>query len=196
MSAIETTPFASFETEGRLYNPILKGVTKAGRFGFRGNIGIKLAPVVSGEKRPPELAADQVIAASDAGSSTLSFFSCYLMSFAELEPLAELLAPVAAPSGTYVIYANNVDLSDKFKVDMNGIPYYVLPIDEATVYNEVLDLLRLEKNALKKLDTAGKQDAILDAVGNLDPSDFKTVTFAEGVAKMGPVRNKGEFRPV
>ena len=41
--------------------------------------------------------------------------------------------------------------------------FYVLPIDEATVYNELLELLPLEKTELKRLDTAGKTDRVVDA---------------------------------
>ena len=39
MTDIEQTGFARLETEGRLYNAVLKAPTKAqGRFGFRGDI--------------------------------------------------------------------------------------------------------------------------------------------------------------
>jgi hypothetical protein len=46
--------------------------------------------------------------------------------------------------------------------------FYVLPIDESTVYNELLDLLYLEKTELKKLDTAGKTDRVADAALKFD----------------------------
>jgi len=50
-----------------------------------------------------------------------------------------------------------------YRVGDVGALFYVLPIDEATVYNELLELLYLEKNELKKLDTAGKTDKVADA---------------------------------
>jgi hypothetical protein len=73
--------------------------------------------------------------------------------------------------------------------------FYVLPIDEATVYNELLDLLYLEKNELKKLDTAAKLDAIADAAMKFDVT-FDMITYSEGLELMGPVRNPNENRPV
>jgi hypothetical protein len=73
--------------------------------------------------------------------------------------------------------------------------FYVLPIDESTVYNELLDLFYLEKNDLKKKDTAGKLDAVADAALKFDIT-FDTITYAEGLALMGPVRNPNENRPV
>ena len=73
--------------------------------------------------------------------------------------------------------------------------FYVLPIDEATVYNEMLELLYLEKTELKKLDTAGKTDAIV-AKALAYKDSFPKITFEEGVKLMGPVRNPYENRPV
>ena len=63
--------------------------------------------------------------------------------------------------------------------------FYVLPIDEATVYNELLELLYLEKNELKKLDTAGKTDRVADAALKFDIT-FDTITYDEGLKLMGP----------
>jgi hypothetical protein len=73
--------------------------------------------------------------------------------------------------------------------------FYVLPIDEATVYNELLELLYLEKGDLKKLDTAGKTDAVADAALKFDVT-FDVITYEEGLKLMGPVRNPNENRPV
>ncbi len=73
--------------------------------------------------------------------------------------------------------------------------FYVLPIDEATVYNELLELLYLEKNDLKKLDTAGKLDAVADVAVKYDVT-FDMITYDEGLGLMGPVRNPNENRPV
>ena len=57
-----------------------------------------------------------------------------------------------------------------------------LPIDEATVYNETLELLYLEKNELKKLDTALRvamadatiKQRLVDLSSDIPPSDKMT----------------------
>ena len=59
----------------------------------------------------------------------------------------------------------------------------------------MLELLYLEKNDLKKLDTAGKLDAIANAALKYDIT-FDTITYTEGLSLMGPVRNPNENRPV
>jgi hypothetical protein len=190
------TAFARLASEGRLLNPVLKGAThKPGRVGFRGELALRFAPKLADEARPPELTCDQVIAVAQAGDAKLPFFAGYLLSFEHLKDVAEALGDTLSAGGKYFLFCNNIDLSKKYQVPYQGALFYVLPIDEATVYNELLELLYLEKNALKKLDTAGKTDRVADAALKFDVT-FDTITYAEGLQRMGPVRNPNENRPV
>lgn len=190
------TAFARLESEGRLLNPVLKGAThQPGRFGFRGELALHFAPKLADEARPPELTCDQVIAVAQAGDAKLPFFAGYLLSFEHLKDVAETLGDTLSAGGKYFLFCNNIDLSRKYQVPYADALFYVLPIDEATVYNELLELLYLEKSELKKLDTAGKTDRVADAALKFDAS-FDTITYAEGLKLMGPVRNPNENRPV
>ena len=190
------TAFARLESEGRLLNPVLKGATKKpGRFGFRGELALRFAPKLADEARPPELTCDQVIAIAEAGNPKLPFFAGYLLNFAHLKDVAEVLGDTLTAGGKYFLFCNNIDLSRKYQVPLKGAMFYVLPIDEATVYNELLELLYLEKGELKKLDTAGKTDAVANAALKFDVT-FDTLTYEEGLKIMGPVRNPNENRPV
>ena len=60
---------------------------------------------------------------------------------------------------------------------------------------EILELMYLEKGTLKKLDTAGKLDAVADAALGFEEK-YPEITYEEGLTLMGPVRNKNENRPV
>jgi hypothetical protein len=198
--ALADTAFARLDAQGRLLNAVLKGPTrKPGRFGFRGELALRFSPKLADEARPPELSCDQVIAVAQAGDARLPFFAGYLLSFEHLKDVAETLGEALSAGGKYFLFCNNIDLSKKYqvpyKVGDTGALFYVLPIDEATVYNELLELLYLEKNELKKLDTAGKTDRVADAALKFDVT-FDTITYAEGLALMGPVRNPNENRPV
>jgi len=193
---INDTAFARLDTEGRLLNPLLKGTTnKFGRVGFRGELALRFAPKLADEARPPELLCGQAMAVGTVGEKTLSFFAGYLLSFEYLKDVAEVLGDTLSAGGKYFLFCNNIDLSKKYQVPYKGAMFYVLPIDEATVYNELLDLFYLEKGDLKKKDTAGKLDAIADAALKYDVT-FDTITYAEGLTLMGPVRNPNENRPV
>ncbi len=196
MTKIADTAFARLEAEKRLVNPVLKAPTKkAGRFGFRGELALKFAPKLADEARPPLLTADQAMAIAEEGNPTIPFLACYLHSFEYLKSLAEVLGDTLSPSGKYFCYCNNIDLSKRYQVSLNGASFYILPIDEAGVYNELLELLYLEKNELKRLDTASKLDKVADTA--LKFSDkFPDLTYEDGLKLMGPVRNQNENRPV
>ncbi len=196
MTSITETAFATLDQQGRLLNAVLKGPTeRPGRFGFRGELALKFAQQFADEKRPPELSTDQVIAVADAGEPTIKFFASYLLSFEYLNALTEVLKGLLSPSGKYFVFCNNIDLLSKYEVEIDGITFYVLPIDEATVYNELLELLYLDKTSLKRASTAGKTDAIVYAALKFD-GKFAPISFAQGVERMGPVRDRYADRPV
>jgi len=195
-SLIDDTGFARLEAEGRLLNPVLKAWTHhPGRFGFRGELALRFAPKIADEARPPELAVDQVMASADAGSSTLPFFAAYLLSFEYVKPLAEVLGDTLTSTGKYFLFCNNIDLLKKYRLRWGEATFYILPIDEAGVYNEMLELLDLERGALKKLDTAGKHDAVVDTALRFS-ADYPMLTYEDGVRQMGPVRDESANRPV
>jgi hypothetical protein len=192
----EGTAFARLEAEGRLLNPVLKGRTgKPGRFGFRGELALQFAPKLADEARPPALRCDQVIAIAEQGQPKLPFFAGYLLSFEHLKDVAEVLGETLHAGGKYFLFCNNIDLAEKYCVPCGEATFHVLPIHEATVYNELLDLLYLEKNELKKLDTAGKTDRVADTALRFS-ANFDTISYEEGLRRMGPVRNPNENRPV
>jgi len=196
MATISETVFGSLEEQGRLLNATLKGPTeKPGRFGFRGDIALKFAPQFADEKRPPELVCYQVIATADVGKPTIDFLAGYLLSFESLTLLAEVLKGKLTPEGKYFAYCNNIDLLAKYTVDIDGITFNILPLDEATVYNELLELLYLDKTSLKKLSNGGKTDAIADAAAGFN-GKYDAISYAQGVERMGPVKNRYENRPV
>lgn len=193
---LDTTAFARLQAEGRLLNPVLKAATrKPGRYGFRGELALRFAPRLADEARPPELCCDQVIAAALVGDARLQFFAGYLLDFSHLKEVAEVLGDTLGAAGRYFLFCNNIDLSRRFSVPVGEATVHVLPIDEATVYNELLDLLHLDKGELKKLDTAGKIDRVVDAALKFRPA-FETLGYADGLRLMGPVRNPNENRPV
>ena len=196
MTTIQETAFARLESEGRLLNSVLKAAThKPGRFGFRGDIALKFQAKLADEARPPEISSDQVIAVAQAGESTLPFLTGFLLSFEYLKLLAEVLGDTLSPTGKYFLFVDNIDISKKYQCEYGGATFYILPIDESTVYNELLQLLYIDKGDLKKLDTAGKTDAVADKALQFNDS-FPKISYEEGLALMGPVRNLYENRPV
>ncbi len=196
MATFTESSLATLEAAKRLLNPVFKDKTHvAGRYGFRGDIAIKFAEQRADEARPPEISADQVMMVADAGKPGIPFMSCFLLSFEYLKPLVEVLQEELLPDGKYFLFCDNIDMSTKYTVPYGGATFYVLPIFESTVYNELLDLLYLEKNDLKKLDTAGKLDKIAETAASFS-ADFPPLSYEEGLKVMGPIRDLAANRPV
>lgn len=196
MTTIEKTALSRLDREGRLINAVLKGpTTKPGRFGFRGDIALKFQTQVADEKRPPDFSMEQVLTVAQEGEPTIPVLAGYLHNFAYLESVAEVMGDLLGPGGTYLMFCNNIDLLAKYKVTVDGVTFLVLPCDESTVWKETLDLIGIDKNDIKKLDTAGKVDYVLDAALGLNAL-YEPITFEQGLERMEPVKNRNENRPV
>lgn len=190
---MSTSVITTLESQKRLLCPVYKGaLKKSDSEGFRGEIALKFAAQLADEARPPEIAAFQTMFATSNGK--FDFIACELDSLAYLETLREVLGEYLKPDGHYFVFAGNVDISKKYSITIDGILFNVLPLDEATVYNELLDLIGLERNDLKKLDTAAKLDKIAEAVSRFK-GKFPEVSFEQGKQEMGPIRVP-ENRPV
>lgn len=195
MTQITETAFAKLDAEGRLLSPVFKGATtKPGRFGFRGEIALEFQKAMADEKRPPEIKLDQVMMVASAGEATIPFLAGFAPSLAHLKLLCEVLGDKLSPTGKYFFFAGNLDISRKYQIAYGGATFWVMPLDEATVYNELLDMFRMEKSTLKKLETAGKLDAIADKAASFSEK-WTEISFDEGLKIMGPIKIR-ENRPV
>ena len=195
-TAIAATALGKLDQEGRLLNAVLKSpTTKPGRFGFRGDIALKFQQQLADEKRPPEFSIEQVLTFAHADQPTIPILVGYLHSFAYLGVAAEVLDGLLSSGGSYFFFCNNVDLLAKYSITVKGITYHVLPCDESTVWKEMLELVDVDKNDIKKLDTAGKLDHVLEAA--LDRVfKFDVISYEEGLKRMEPVKNRNANRPV
>ncbi|MBC8007895.1 MAG: hypothetical protein H7X76_07600 [Prolixibacteraceae bacterium] len=195
MTAIPATPFADLDADGRLLSPVFKGVTNpAGRFGFRGEIALKFQLSMADEKRPPEIKFDQVMAVADAGAASFAFLAGVAPSLEHLKLLCEVLGDKLSPTGKYFFFATNLDISSRYQINYGSANFWVLPLEEATVYNELLELFRIDRGDLKKADTAGKLNALADAAAKFSEK-FEQISFEQGLKLMGPIKVR-ENRPV
>ena len=195
MTTINETPLATLEAQNRLMSPVFKGATaKPGYFGFRGAIALKFAQQFSDEARPPEIKFDQVMTLVKAGETTIPFLTGVALSLEHLKLLCEVLGDKLSPTGKYFFFAGNLDISKRYQIAYGGANFWVLPLEEATVYNELLDLFGVERNDLKKLDTAGKLTAVAEAAARFNDK-FPEISFEEGLKIMGPIKIP-ENRPV
>jgi hypothetical protein len=193
---IENTVIGRLEQEGRLFDAVLKGPTKKpGRFGFRGDIALKFQEQVGDEARPPDYCIEQVLVVAQEGEPTIPVLAGYLHNFAYLKDVEEVLGDMLSPDGAYFMFCNNIDLLAKYTMPVGKATFQILPCDESTVWKEMLELLSIDKNDIKKLDTAGKLDYVMDAAKTYSEK-FEPITFQKGLELMEPIKNRNENRPV
>lgn len=193
---IEQTAFAPLHAAGRLLNQVvMEEGTVPGQFVFRGEFGVEFAEAKDDVNRPPTILAQQVMATARKGEPGLAFFAGYLLNFAWLKPLADSLAGSLVPEGKYFAFCNNIALDERYKVELDGITWHVLPLDESSVYIELLELVDLERGDLKKLSSPGKVERIAKELARWK-GKAETITYERGLELMGPVRDPGEHRPV
>jgi hypothetical protein len=196
MTSIKTTTLNRLDQEHRLLNAVLKApTTKPGRFGFRGDIALKFQQQVADEKRPPDYSIEQVLVIAPETGGPIPFLVGYLHSFAYLTDVAKVLSGLLSPDGAYFIFCNNIDLLAKYRIKMGDITFNILPLDESTVWVEMLELVGIDKNDVKKLSTGGKLDHLADKAMSF-VSDYEEISFEEGLKRMGPIKNRNENRPV
>jgi hypothetical protein len=195
MTAMQQSCLTRLDSEGRLLNSMVHAQSSKApsRTLFRGDLAVKFAPTTEREKRPPELKVEQVLLAEDSG--TLQFFAAYMLSFESLRPLAEVLGDALTVDGKYFAYCNNIDLASRYEVPMGKATFYVFPLDESSVFNELHELLKLDRNTLKKLGVVEKVDAIVAAALKFNKR-YERISYERGLQLMGPVRDVGENRPV
>lgn len=176
MTATHASPaFQRLQAEGRLLKPALNGPTHvAGRFGFRGEIALSTAP--------PVMLEAAIATASDT-EATLSFLAGSLSTYKQLPALIEALGASIGAGGKYFIYVSDLDRASRYQIDFSGISFYVLPIDDTSVYNELIDFLYLDKNKMKKMDTAAKVDAIADGALKYTQA-YEVISFEEGLKRL------------
>lgn len=195
-TSISDTNLARLEQEKRLINSSVSGPSQlAGRYVYRGELALKLPTITERESRPPDIKAEQVLLAAQAGQSELPFFACFLWSFEHLAPLVDVMGDMLGAGGKYFAFCSNIDLASKFSVTMGQATFYVLPLDESTVWNEMLDLLNLDRDSLKKRDAIGKLDVLINAVPKFK-GKYEPISYERGLEVMGPVRDPAENRPV
>jgi hypothetical protein len=184
MTSIAETPLARLENEHRLINGNVKDAGSApGSFLFRGELAIKHGQSGEVASAVPDLKADQVMISAVAGQKELPFYTCHLVSFASLKPMAELLGDMLGANGKYFAFCSNISYPAKYRVTMGAATFYVLPLEENPAFNELLELLNIERSSIKKLGLVGKLESVANSASAFKPN-YEQITYERGLEVM------------
>lgn len=87
------------------------------------------------------------------------------------------------PGGKHFICVSDRDRCSRYQVDLDGVPFDVLPIDDTSVYNQLIDDLYLDKTKMKKMDSAEQLDAIALGAAEYEQK-YESISFDQGPARL------------
>ncbi|QOP40773.1 hypothetical protein [Sulfurimonas marina] len=136
--------------------------------GYRGALIVEEGKQLSPDRKlPPKIQAKQVIMVCD--DEKMKFLTCELDSFNDFAPMYAKYKEFFSPEGVYVLYVTDLDGSGTFEYE--GVTFTAYPLDESSVWNEILELVDLEKGDMKKLSAEEKIETLFDEVVDNDTTD-------------------------
>jgi hypothetical protein len=94
-----------------------------------------------------------------------------------------------SPQMQAIIYV--VDLTEPLQVELEGIGFALVPMQEGITWNELLDVAGLDKRELKKLSSADKVYAVWDELRGFSAKGSK-VSMAEALTRTDAARKRVE----
>lgn len=162
------TLLKSYAQQELLWNATVNGTTTdAGLDAYRGELIIIDGKIseTSGAKGTPEVLLKQVALLADA--EKIQFIAgC----FEELEHLPAFLEKYGAdfaPTCQTIFYVEN--LGKELKVEIAGVTAIVLPIEDSMVWNELMDVLGLDKTDFKRKTAEDKVVVLYEGLQDYDP---------------------------
>lgn len=147
--------FDDYDQRQLLINTNFKSAADAAdTFGYRGELVLIEGEVADaqGRKKPPHAVLRNTVLLAVEGK--LQFVCGCLDHLSQLELLVDKYgADFAADMGSLLFV---VDITRPMQVEMNGVNFVLIPLTEGIAWNELLDLLGLEKGDFKGQSAAQK----------------------------------------
>lgn len=168
------------------WQPSFSGDLSGGLYGYRGAMIVEAGKQISPDRKlPPKIQAKQVVMVSEG--DVVKFLACELESIEHFEPFYTKYKSFFVADGLYLLYVTDLDKSGTFEFE--SITFTAFPLDESSVWNELVDLADLDKGDLKKMSSEEKIEAIYDELQNTDCKE-SSKTFEEVLASKGESSKK------
>lgn len=173
---------------------VLGGTGTAGVGAFRGDLVLIEGALREGsanDRKPPELVIRHANLLADA--ETLLFASGLLYRLEHLPLFIDKYRPALKPESLLLFLVENIET--EMQVERDGLVFHCYPYKGGLVWNELLDLLYMEKSDLKGQSAEDKVVSVFDAskgfVGKASSLSYgealtKTITVVKEAA-VGPV---------
>ena len=151
----------NYEQAGLLLNiNFVENASTEGFAAFRGRLALVEGEVAddSGNRRPPSVVMEHTVLMSKDDKLILAAGS-----LDRLEQLKSFVAKYKddfSPEMQGIMYV--VDLTEPAQVELEGVTFALVPMQEGITWNELLDEADLDKRDLKKLSSADKVFSVWD----------------------------------
>ena len=161
-----------YEQDGLLFNvSFVDRASEAGVLGFRGRLALVEGEVAdeSGNRKPPKVVMEHVVLLSRDDKLILAAGS--LDDIQDLSAFVDKYKADFAPDMKAIIYV--VNITEPMQVDIEGITFALIPMQEGITWNELLDEAGLEKNDLKKKSSGDKVYTVWQELKGFAPKGEK-----------------------
>lgn len=170
-----------FEQDGVLLNvAFAEAASSEGYAGFRGRLALVDGEVAddSGNRKPPHKVMEHTVLLSKDDKLALAAGS-----LDKLEYLNDFVAKykeALTPETQAILYV--VDLTEPLQVELEGVNFTLIPMQEGITWNELLDEAGLDKSDLKKMSGADKVYTVWEDLKGFKPKG-SAVPMAEALGK-------------
>ena len=151
----------NYEENGQLLNiAFAEEASEGGYAGFRGRLALVEGEVAddAGNRKPPHKVMEQTVLLSKDDKLTLLSGSLDKLEY--LTDLVEMYKGAIGPDTQAILYV--VDLTEPLQVELEGVTFALIPMQEGVAWNELLDEAGLDKSDIKKMKGADKVYAVWD----------------------------------
>jgi len=146
---------------------VLGATTESGKFAFRGDLILKPGAFRDGsevDRKSPEFLIFQAVVLED--SDKLIFVSGLFKKLSTLTIFLEEYKDDISLDTVFLFYVENI--AEKMKVEHQGMTFQLLPYTEGMIWNELLELLYIEKSDLKGQSAEDKVITVFDEAKSFD----------------------------
>ncbi len=180
----------SYEEKGYLLNvSFVADAAAEGVVAFRGRLALVEAEVGDelGNRKPPAVVMEQAVMLSKGDK--LIFVAGSLTKLSDLNDFVAMYKDDFAADMKAIMYV--VDLTAPLQVELEGINFALIPMQEGISWNELLDEAGLDKGDLKKMSSGDKVYAVYEGVKDYKPKG-ELVTMEEALGKTDPELKRPE----
>lgn len=186
-----------YEQDQLLFNANLKGnTTQAGIEAYRGDLVLEEGEIADamGRRKPPHSVVKQVALLASTGK--LTFVSGFLEKIEGLPLFADKYAKDMAADATVALFVENI--AKPMLVEYQGIAYTLLPMleGENTVWNELMEMLGLEKGDFKGQSAEDKVITMYESFKKDYTSKAPKLSIDEAIAQAVEVKKEARVGPV